>query len=311
MVADPQGNGSRMAKEPVGGACAHAKSRYAWHMVWEARRARSGSGGRRASALLMLALAALALRCGGESVKQGGPAGSAGRLQPAGGGDTGGNGVGGSAVGGTGMGASGGGAGKGGAGGTGNVGGMSIGGMVAAGATGGFMSTGPFAHCMIQPLVNGSSCSFEATCEVLGCGAPWARQGADGCLRRGCDWDFSCDDGERCIHAPVAGAFDDSLTVDCESCELHDGQCGCTCLEGVESFRAVCLSRSEFPPAMDCPIDGLSCAELAAAANVVNRYRNHDDLFEPQEALDLCFEKIADRRSTQCEAGAGGEGDGS
>jgi hypothetical protein len=177
----------------------------------------------------------------------------------------------------------------------------------------GGVATDPFAHCTVPPLVEVATCSFEQACERLECGKPWSLQGEDGCLRETCTWDEDCSDGERCIPAPVAGAFEEWLTLGCDSCELTtQGQCVCSCLESGDEFRAVCLPRSEFPPSRDCPIDGLSCAELGAAANVVESYRNIEDLFELAEPLDRCIEKIADQRRTQCgvggQGGAGGEG---
>jgi hypothetical protein len=213
-------------------------------------------------------------------------------------------------VGGAGVGARGGSSGAGGTGPAG-AGGTPLGGMAGMGLAGfspGGMPGEPFAHCAVPPLDLGTTCTFAAACDALECGKPWSLQGADGCLRGRCASDVDCDDGERCIPAPVAGQFADFLTVGCESCELVNGQCVCTCLESGEGLRAVCLARSEFPPSRDCPIDGFSCAALLDSGNVVRGYLDDETFVELQEPLELCLEKIRDRYDDDCDMGFGGAG---
>ena len=262
--------------------------------------------------LFTLLLSASVVRCGGESIALR-DRGTGGQDAGAGGaGVTGGTGVGGSGVGGTGVGAVGG---IGGAGGTGIAGRAGTGGAMPVGGTGGSPQAGttgdPFAHCMVPPLVDGSTCTPEASCERLECGEPWSLHAEDGCLRETCLSDVDCNDGERCIPAPVAGAFDDWLSGGCEGCELIAGQCGCSCLEGGPGQRAVCLSRMEFPPSRDCPVECLSCAEISDAQEVVGRYLNDESNVELQESLQACRDELSSRFAILCvvgQGGAGGEG---
>jgi hypothetical protein len=293
-------------------------------MVREILRARSGNRGRSASALVLVALSALVVRCGGESVVRGPDGNGAQGPQTGGSGGRGGNGVGGSSttggVGGPGMGASGGNGGRGGFGGTGGmgIGGMAIGGM----PQGGSMPVGgmggvwmdPFSHCMVPPLIDGSMCSFADACDALGCGEPWALQGDDGCLRATCSAESDCSPGERCVPAPVGGAFDGWLTAGCESCEYYEGGCGCSCLEGAPGLRAVCLNRIDYPESGDCPIAGLSCNELDAAVEVVESYLDDLAFSALESLLEPCRQKLVVRYADQCvggQGGAGGEGGGS
>jgi hypothetical protein len=273
--------------------------------------AKSKTDGRRAGAIVVVALSALVVRCGGES-KVNRPDGSAAQGPQTGG--TGGTGVGGSVggVGGPGMGASGG------RGGMGGAGGMGIGGTGASGQ-GGTMPAGmagamldPFAHCMVPPLVEGTLCSFEETCGTLDCGKPWALQGADGCLRTACVGNADCAAGERCVPAVVAGAFDDWLTSGCESCEYVNGLCSCTCLEG-GGKRAVCLDQQTLPAGGECPVDDFSCEELDLATSVVQGYEEVPDFqADVLGLLGACRQKIFDRWNVECalggQGGAGGEG---
>lgn len=269
-------------------------------------------------------LSVLAARCGGESVThQSGTAGEG--PQSGGSGGKGGSGVGAAGgVGGngtgTGAGASGGVGAAGGVGATGGVSGSMggvgapMGGMMqVAGAPQGGTPNDPFAHCMVPPLIDGTTCSFEQTCEALDCGAPWSLQNDKGCLRTTCVTDGDCGLGALCVPAPVAGLFSDWLTAGCESCDLVDGGCSCTCLEGGPP-RAVCLDRAAFPVEDQCPIAGLPCLELEDAGVVVADYLAADDPAfgsGPRSLLRECGLKITDQRAEHCglgQAGAGGEG---
>jgi hypothetical protein len=281
-------------------------------MVWEILGVVPRHGRRSGSGIVLVALSALVVRCGGESQVRA-PNGSAGQGPQAGGGA----GKGGTGVGGSGTGASGGRGGFGGTGGTGvagtGFGGMGMGGIMSAAGTGGAVMD-PFAHCMVPPLVEGTACTFEDTCQALDCGMPWSLQHADGCMRTTCLGNGNCAAGELCVPAVVTGVFDDWLTAGCESCEYVAGECSCTCLEG-NGTRAVCLDRQTFPMADECPIQGFNCLELDRATSAVQSYEESPDFAADVRALLAeCRQKIADQWRTQCgtggEAGAGGEGGG-
>lgn len=211
---------------------------------------------------------------------------------------------GGGKMGGGGKGAVGGGSGAG-------VGGMPFGGMAGAGLAGfpqGGMTSEPFAHCMVPPLQLGTTCTEEQACEALECGKPWALQGADGCLRQTCTSASDCAAGERCVPAPVAGEFGSFLTAGCESCEIINGKCACTCLEGA-SVRAVCLAEEELSPANDCPLAGLTCAHLSGARGVVVDYLSEEAFGADVLALlESCRVKLVERYGEECTAGQGGAG---
>jgi hypothetical protein len=189
-------------------------------------------------------------------------------------------------------------------------GGMPFGGVPGAGFGGfspGGMGGDAFAHCTPQPFPYGA-CTFEDTCDALGCGEPTSLHREDGCLRKTCRSDMDCADEERCVAAPLAGVYVDGFSSVCDGCEYDQGECICTCSLDL-SRRAVCLTMAEIPPA--CPVTGLSCAELDTGIMRFQEYvddgRFKGDLLV---RLDECRYLFIARREEQClgQGGAGGEG---
>jgi hypothetical protein len=188
-------------------------------------------------------------------------------------------------------------------------GGMAQGGAMTAGGMGGAVMD-PFAHCMVPPLLDVTTCSFEQACETLDCGGPWALHQEDGCRRTTCVADGDCAAGQRCIPAPVGGVFDDWLTSGCETCDIVAGECVCACHEG-SGLVAVCLDLGDYPPSSDCPIDGLPCEELHRVGLIVERYLDDGFAEGARTLLESCWNKIFARHNDEClggQGGAGGEG---
>src|SRR5688572_24806190 len=71
---------------------------------------------------------------------------------------------------------------------------------------GGDAGGGGAPSCM---LAGGVTCSFQAACDVLGCGTAWSQYDAHMCVRTSCAESGLCEAGERCVASPVAGRFND------------------------------------------------------------------------------------------------------
>ncbi|HEX6275848.1 MAG TPA: hypothetical protein VFZ53_22555 [Polyangiaceae bacterium] len=195
--------------------------------------------------------------------------------------------------------------GQGGRGGTGPPGGNpSTGG---AGARGGESGTGGEAGgggdtCTLS----GITCSFRETCDILGCGTAWSHYDEKMCERGSCAPTGTCELGERCVAAPVAGRFDEPCSNLAESCETTAS--GCECRYHEECFpSAVCLRVDLFPPENDCPIADLDCAELDQADRTLRGYLDGDVFFEPYEppanvasSLEACRAAVEARWQAEC-----------
>jgi hypothetical protein len=250
----------------------------------------------------------LAMRCGGESVVQG-AGGSAGQGQSGGSGGKGAGGVG--ASGGVGATSMGGGETGGVGGGLAGTAGMPFGGTAGLGLAGysqGGIPGDAFAHCTPRALQYGADCSFEDACEALECGAAWSLHREDGCPRTRCFSDMDCALEERCIAAPITGAYARGFSSGCVHCAYTEGVCSCICSMDL-SHRAVCLSMQEIPPA--CPVAGLNCADLETGITSFQDYLD-DGRFTGNVVVRLeeCRNRFIAQREGQClgQGGASGEG---
>jgi hypothetical protein len=156
-------------------------------------------------------------------------------------------------------------------------------------------------------LAGGNTCSFDAACDVLGCGSAWSQYTEGMCVRASCAESGLCEGGERCVAAPVAGRFDEPCGNQADSCDVTAS--GCECLYYEECFpSAVCLPVDEFPPANDCPIAELDCEGLEQAAETLRGYLDGDVFLEPYDppgniasSLQACLDAVAERALDVCE----------
>jgi hypothetical protein len=157
-------------------------------------------------------------------------------------------------------------------------------------------------------LAGGTSCSFAATCAMLGCGTPWSSYDENLCVRANCALTGVCEAGERCVAAPVAGGFDDPCGNQADSCDAT--AVGCQCVFYEECFpSAVCLPFDAFPPEKDCPIANLNCGELERAAMTLRAYLDggSERFLEPYQppanlaaSLRSCADAVAARMARVC-----------
>jgi hypothetical protein len=177
----------------------------------------------------------------------------------------------------------------------------------AAGAeagTGGDAGGGEGPSCT---LAGGVSCSFDAACEVLGCGRAWSSYDDAMCVRENCAETGVCAPGKRCVTSPVGGRFDEICRNEADSCDPSGDRCECLYYE--ECFpSAVCLSDEEFPTSDECPIANLDCTELSQATETVDAYLHGDGFLEPYEpppnlaaSLNACAQAVAERFALHCE----------
>jgi hypothetical protein len=243
--------------------------------------------------------------CGGESriVPSGGAGGAGGSV--AGNGSGGRVVTGGSSSGARG-GASGGGATSGGVGGRSPSGGSSDSGRAGSGGDLGGAGAGgepedPLSHCPTPPLRDGTTCSFESTCDALECGKPWSLHDEKGCLRKTCSTSGDCAADERCLAAPVVGGEGTCWSSGCESCEELENGCGCSCFDDCE-LRLVCVPLSVAPPEDDCRTEGLSCKALRSRYGDLLFYL--DDVLEEdiRDSVEACNGKLIRSEPEICDA---------
>jgi hypothetical protein len=152
----------------------------------------------------------------------------------------------------------------------------------------------------------GISCSFREACDILGCGTAWSHYDEKLCERGSCAQSGTCELGERCVAAPVAGRFDGPCSNLADSCERTAS--GCECRYREQCFpSAVCLLVDVFPPENDCPIAALDCAELDQAERTLRGYLDGDVFLEPYEApenvassLEACRADVEARLRAEC-----------
>lgn len=120
----------------------------------------------------------------------------------------------------------------------------------------------PFAPQCGEPLGFESQCTFEQTCQELGCGDGLSRFGADGCLRS-CETSDDCAAGERCRYTALVTRVDEECVTgsEIESCALVDGECNCEITADC-FFPDVCVDATDYPESEDCVLDGLDCEDL-------------------------------------------------
>lgn len=169
------------------------------------------------------------------------------------------------------------------------------------GGTGGSSGRGPTLPdgelCGLE-FAGGIQCSAEETCRALDCGEAWSLYDGEGCARELCEDSAECPSGQRCVPAPVGGEFTEHCFQEYDSCDRASGECQCYQYEECGP-RAVCLDADEFPEERDCPIEGLSCAELEGAAATVRAYVEREGWFAGGgapgnlgEMVDDCAAKI-------------------
>lgn len=157
--------------------------------------------------------------------------------------------------------------------------------------------------CLVAPLRDGTTCSFEATCKALDCGSATSLHEPDGCLRIQCRSSSDCAAGERCLPAPVAGEIRDCWPSGCESCEESEGACNCSCFDDC-SERAVCVSARAFPEEDDCPTAGFTCSEVRSSIAGVEAYiESAEPPFRdaPLALLESCREKLLAAEPGACD----------
>src|SRR5689334_16251616 len=70
-----------------------------------------------------------------------------------------------------------------------------------------------------------TTCTFEDTCEALGCGKPFSALDASGCIREQCRSSDDCSSGQRCVPSVLHG--NDCYSSVIEGCEVECAQCSC------------------------------------------------------------------------------------
>lgn len=165
----------------------------------------------------------------------------------------------------------------------------------------------PFAHCPStafgdQPL---SSCTFEATCEALDCGALWSQFDETGCRRRECRAQADCSSGERCLPAVLAGQTGCYSSV-YEECEWYCGECFCSASEDCATV-AFCQPAADFPPENDCPVADIACEELWYFRDRVETDFEKGYADDVTFSFDACLDAI-EERSAECQGGGGAPG---
>ncbi|MBX3127548.1 MAG: hypothetical protein KF718_12570 [Polyangiaceae bacterium] len=162
-------------------------------------------------------------------------------------------------------------------------------GGVSGGGTGGAAGYA-FGHCT-PPTP--SSCTFEATCNLLGCGKPWSRLDSAGCLRSECLGDDDCGDEERCIAAALVAP----------GCHWSgwEGGCGldekgeCTCVHTFDCLGPLlCVPVEIAPPQADCAISSqVTCPELWDAMGALKSWLQHPKVGATlKDAMQSCHDKL-------------------
>jgi hypothetical protein len=164
------------------------------------------------------------------------------------------------------------------------------------------------AHCPTNPLEGGqprSSCSLEATCDVLRCGDPWSGFDENGCRRLHCSSQADCAGTERCVPAVLGGHFDCYSSV-YESCREYCGSCSCGWSDDC-STAAFCQPVAIFPHENDCRFDAEPCEALPDILWKLEMYAGGDYADDIEATLAACADRVA-TRIDECEGGGGAPG---
>jgi hypothetical protein len=164
----------------------------------------------------------------------------------------------------------------------------------AAGAGGG-PSTQPFAPECAEPLGFTSECSFEATCQELGCGDGFSRFDAQGCTRF-CDTTGDCGAGQRCRYTElvVGAAACPSTSSVAGSCVLEGGRCSCPLTDDCP-HPDICVDATEYPESLDCDVGAASCSELMRSAETLQAVVDRDDGTYKMRVAQACLGLVQSR----------------
>ena len=153
-------------------------------------------------------------------------------------------------------------------------------------------SVSAFAPQCDEPLEFKSECSFEDTCQVLGCGDGFSWFGDDGC-RRACAQSSECGDGQRCRFTILATDCGGGSVV--EGCSYEpDGSCVCGTSDDC-SFPDICVDEARYPSSEDCVVEGASCDDLLARQQRLDTPFT-DISLEKSKAIDACLRAIHQQR---------------
>jgi hypothetical protein len=191
-----------------------------------------------------------------------------------------------------------------GAAGTGGKAGAGVGGS----STGGEPPTiTPFSPRCEQPLGFTSECSFEATCEQLGCGDGTSPFDARGCSRR-CRTSADCAAGERCRDTLLVISEEEcpALGSEIEACSLEGGSCSCSSTADCE-HPAVCVDAEAYPQELDCAVADASCQALAYSEFELQNLLALAEFETPEAAVPFaeCLDSVLRQRvKLECDAPA-------
>ena len=149
-----------------------------------------------------------------------------------------------------------------------------------------------------------TTCTFEDTCEALGCGEPFGMLDASGCVRKECGSSDDCSSGERCVPSVLHG--NDCYSSVIEGCTVECDRCVCSVSEDCRKV-AYCLPAADYPSSSDCELSGMSCSALRSLLDDLE----FTDYYEGDTgaAVAACRAKLAGRIA-ECDGVAGNGGGG-
>jgi len=170
--------------------------------------------------------------------------------------------------------------------------------------TAGAPATDRFAPECAEPLSFTSECSFEATCEQLGCGDGLSAFDAQGCTRH-CQTSDDCGAGQRCRHTLLYVTDDDCpfSGSEVEDCTLSGGNCSCSTSADCP-HPDVCVDAEQYPEALDCMVEGASCAALQTTKFALTERDRSGESAEKSATANDCLGKLeAKQRAQGCNVG--------
>ena len=147
-------------------------------------------------------------------------------------------------------------------------------------------SPAPFAPKCEQPLEFKSDCSFQATCEQLGCADGLSPFGDDGC-RHFCKDSSECGDSQRCRFTSIVNLCGGGGS-EIEGCSVDsDGSCQCGVSENCTA-PDVCVDVDRYPPSLDCDTSQATCDDLDERATRLDEAYLPDASAEKLQAIAAC-----------------------
>lgn len=154
----------------------------------------------------------------------------------------------------------------------------------------------PFEPQCSEPVAFTSECSFDATCEKLGCGDGFSQFDENGCTRY-CETSADCGAGKRCRHTRLVLSDEEcpSPGSEVEGCTIFNGTCECGITDDCV-YPDICVDEIKYPASQDCAVEGASCQALADGEFRLQLFVESDSTTNAANEAQACLDAIRARQ---------------